>query len=243
MVVETAQDDLLLVDLVVAVVILQQDQVDALRDIDAFGRELEDDAIEAGFTQTRCSEGGQHDALVVHWPDGIEGKGEVRNQYHHIIDIAPTILEAAGVEAPEVMDGVDQMPFDGVPMNYTFNNPNAEDRRTVQYYELFGNRAIYQDGWKAVTIHGNRMPWELNKTNPFDADVWELYNLKEDFSQSNNVADQYPEKLADLQALFEEEAERNDVYPLDGDVGPRLAAMQARMDDASVVEHEQIALA
>ena len=101
-------------------------------------------------------------------------------------------------------------------------------KRTTQYYELFGNRAIYSDGWVAVTLHRDKRPWQLNAEGSLEDDVWELYNLEEDFSQSTNLAARYPEKLAELQALFEQEAERNGVYPLDGDVGPRLAAMQAR---------------
>ena len=120
------------------------------------------------------------------------------------------------------------MSFDGIPLNYTFDKPNAESKRTVQYYELFGNRGIYADGWTAVTLHRQKRPWVLNAEGTLEDDVWELYNLEEDFSQSNNLADQNPEKLAELQALFEVEAEKNNVYPLDGDVGPRLAAMQAR---------------
>ena len=110
--------------------------------------------------QTERPRGGNADALIVSWPKGIDKKhhGQIRNQYHHIIDIAPTILEACGVEAPKVIDGVEQMPFDGVPMNYTFADPEAKDKRTVQYYEMFGNRGIYADGWTAVTLHRGKRP-------------------------------------------------------------------------------------
>jgi len=196
--------------------------------------------VTAGWTQAgntpfqyykqSAHRGGNADALVISWPKGIEKQylGQIRNQYHHIIDICPTILEACGVEAPEVIDGVEQIPFDGIPMNYSFEEPDARDRRTVQYYELFGNRGIYVDGWTAVTLHRQKRPWVLNADGTLEDDDWELYNLKEDFSQSTNVADQYPEKLEELKALFEEEARKNNVYPLDGDVGPRLAKMQAR---------------
>ena len=196
--------------------------------------------VTAGWTQAgntpfqyykqSAHRGGNADALVISWPEGIDEKynGQIRQQYHHIIDIAPTILEAAGVEAPKVIDGVEQMPFDGVPMNYSFNDPGAGDHRTVQYYELFGNRGIYADGWTAVTLHRGKRPWVLNAEGTVDDDVWELYNLQEDFSQSADVADEYPEKLDEMKALFEEEALANNVYPLDGDLGPRLAAMQAR---------------
>ena len=182
------------------------------------------------FYKQSAHRGGNADAMVVSWPNGIDPKnnGQIREQYHHIIDIAPTILEAAGVEAPKVIDGIEQIPFDGVPMNYSFNKAKAKDTRTVQYYELFGNRAIYADGWTAVTLHRDKRPWVLNAEGTLDDDKWELYNLKEDFAQSNDLADKYPEKLEELKALFEEEAKKNNVYPLDGDVGPRLAKMQAR---------------
>ena len=196
--------------------------------------------VTAGWTQAgntpfqyykqSAHRGGNADALVISWPAGIDPShnGDIRQQYSHVIDIAPTILEAAGVEAPPEIDGVEQMSFDGIPLNYTFDDPDAKDRRTVQYYELFGNRAIYADGWVAVTLHKGKRPWQLNAEGSLEDDVWELYNLEEDFSQSTDVAAQNPEKLAELQALFEVEAEKNNVYPLDGNVGPRLAAMQAR---------------
>jgi arylsulfatase len=182
------------------------------------------------FYKQSAHRGGNADALIISWPKGIPEKynGDIREQYSHVVDIAPTILAAAGVEPPEVIDGIEQMSWDGIPLNYTFDDPGADSKRTVQYYELFGNRAIYSDGWVAVTLHRDKRPWNLNAEGTLDDDVWELYNLEEDFSQSNNLADRYPEKLAELQALFEQEAERNDVYPLDGDLGPRLAAMQAR---------------
>lgn len=120
------------------------------------------------------------------------------------------------------------MDFDGIPLNYTFDEPDAEERRTVQYYELFGNRGIYVDGWTAVTQHKQRRPWQLDREGSIETDVWELFNLREDFSQSTNVAEKYPEKLEELNALFEAEAEKNQVYPLDGNLGLRLTAMQAR---------------
>jgi arylsulfatase len=196
--------------------------------------------VTAGWTQAgntpfqyykqSAHRGGNADALVISWPKGIDpaNNGQIRNQYHHIIDIAPTILEAAGVEAPAVIDGHKQMPFDGVAMNYSFNVPKAADTRTTQYYELFGNRAIYHDGWTAVTLHRDKRPWVLDATGTLEDDKWELYNLREDFSQSNDLAAKYPEKLAELRKIFIDEAMKNNVLPLDGDVGPRLAKMQAR---------------
>jgi arylsulfatase len=169
--------------------------------------------------------GGQQDHLVVHWPNGIQAKGEVRGQYHHISDIAPTILEATGVEFPEEYHGIEQIPFTGKSMMYSFNDADAPDVKKRQYYEMFGNRAIYADGWKAVTLHGNRMPWDVNVTIPFEEDVWELYHVDEDFSESTNLAAEYPEKLEELQAIFEEEAWANNVYPLYDDMISRLAAV------------------
>jgi len=166
--------------------------------------------------------GGQQDALVVSWPNGIKSKGEIRDQYHHISDIAPTIMEAAHIELPEEYHGIKQQEFTGVPMNYSFDNPDAPSTKDNQYYEMFGNRAIWADGWKAVTLHANRMPWEINVVQPFEEDVWELYNVAEDFSESNNLAEEYPEKLEELKELFEKEAWENNVYPMYDDMLARL---------------------
>ncbi len=173
--------------------------------------------------------GGQHDALVVHWPNGIKAKGEIRGQYHHIADIAPTILKAAGISVPETYHGVKQQPMDGTSMLYAFNNAEAPNQKKRQYYEMFGNRAIWVDGWKAVTLHANRMPWIVNVTLPFEQDVWELYNVKEDFSESTNLAQKYPEKLEELKKIFDEEAWKYNVYPLYDDMIKRLAMQQDRL--------------
>jgi arylsulfatase len=173
--------------------------------------------------------GGQHDALVIHWPNGIEAKGEVRNQYHHISDVAPTILEAVGISVPESYHGVKQQPMDGVSMLYSFNEVDAANRKERQYYEMFGNRAIWSDGWKAVTLHANRMPWDVNVVLPFENDVWELYNTAEDFSESTDLAAKHPEKLKELQAMFDEEAWKYNVYPLYDDMIKRLAKQQDRL--------------
>lgn len=167
--------------------------------------------------------GGQADPLIVSWPKGIKSRGEVRMQYHHISDIAPSILQAAGVKMPETYHGIPQQPFTGKAMNYSFDDADAEDVKKVQYYEMFGNRAIYADGWKAVTLHANRMPWDLNKVLPFEDDVWELYNVKEDFSESTDLAAKYPDKLAELKELFDKEAVKNNVYPLYDDMIQRMA--------------------
>jgi len=167
--------------------------------------------------------GGQADALVVHWPNGIEAKGEIRSQYHHITDIAPTILEAASIEVPEAYHGIKQQPLTGVAMNYSFDAPDAPNAKHRQYYEMFGNRAIWVDGWKAVTLHANRMPWDVTLRGDFADDVWELYNVAEDFSESTDLAEEHPEKLAELIEIFDEEAWANNVYPLHDDMITRMA--------------------
>jgi len=173
--------------------------------------------------------GGQSDHLVVHWPNGIEAKGEIRTQYHHIADIAPTILQAAGIEVPEEYHGVEQQPMDGVSMMYSFDDAAAPNRKERQYYEMFGNRAIWSDGWKAVTLHAKRMPWDLAVVLPFEEDEWELYNTDDDFSESTNIAAEYPEKLAEMIAMFDEEAWKYNVYPLYDDMIKRLGAQQDRL--------------
>ncbi len=173
--------------------------------------------------------GGQHDHLVVHWPKGIRAKGEIRSQYHHISDVAPTIMEAAGIEVPKEYHGVKQQPMDGVSMAYSFDSANAPTRKQRQYYEMFGNRAIWVDGWKAVTLHAKRMPWDVNVVLPFDKDEWELYHVAKDFSESKNLAKENPEKLQELIRIFDEEAWKYNVYPLYDDIIKRLAKQQDRL--------------
>jgi len=173
--------------------------------------------------------GGQTDALVVHWPNGIKAKGEIRSQYHHISDIAPTIMEAASVEMPETYNSVKQQPLDGTSMMYSFDDADAPNRKERQYYEMFGNRAIWVDGWKAVTLHAKRMPWDVNVVLPFDQDEWELYQVSEDFSEATNVADKYPAKLEELKQIFDDEAWKYNVYPLYDDMIRRLGAQQDRL--------------
>jgi arylsulfatase len=173
--------------------------------------------------------GGQQDHLVVHWPNGIKAKGEVRSQYHHISDIAPTIMEAAGIEVPEEYHGVEQQPMDGTSLIYSFDQADAPNRKERQYYEMFGNRAIWVDGWKAVTLHANRMPWDVNVVLPFDQDEWELYHVAEDFSESTNLAEKHPEKLEELVAIFDEEAWKYNVYPLYDDMIKRIGVQQDRL--------------
>lgn len=162
--------------------------------------------------------GGIQDPLVISWPAGIKSTGQIRNQYHHIIDLMPTLLEITGIELPQQIDGVEQLPVDGVSMAYSFDQPDAPTSKQIQYYELYGNRAIWQDGWKAVTLHGQRMPWDLNSRYPFEDDEWELYHVAEDFAEARNLAGEFPDKLAQLQAAWDRQAWKYNVYPLYDDM-------------------------
>ncbi len=157
--------------------------------------------------------GGTRNGTIVHWPKGIDAKGEVRNQFHHVIDVAPTVLEAVGLPQPLVVDGVEQLPIEGVSMRYAFNQADAAERRETQYFEMFCNRGIYHEGWTAVTRHST--PWVMAPLPPFQDDVWELYDTNTDWSQSHDLAAEHPEKLAELQAVFLEEARKYNVLPLD----------------------------
>jgi len=164
--------------------------------------------------------GGTRNGLIVKWPNGFDDRNGTRTQFHHVIDIAPTVLEAAGIPEPRMVNGVEQKPIEGVSMLYAFDDQTAASRRTVQYFEMFGNRGIYKDGWMASARHG-RLPWETAASTPdFSADVWELYNIDTDFTQADNLASQEPEKLRELQDAFLVEADKYDVLPLDD----RLAA-------------------
>ncbi|MGD0653190.1 MAG: arylsulfatase [Thermoguttaceae bacterium] len=157
--------------------------------------------------------GGCRNPMVIHWPKGIAAKGEVRSQWHHVIDIAPTILEAAGLPEPKAVNGTPQTPIEGVSMVYTFADAKAKDRHKTQYFEIFGNRGIYQDGWLAHTVH--RAAWESKPRHPFLEDKWELYHVEQDFSAANDLAAKNPKKLKELQELFLTEAARNQALPLD----------------------------
>jgi len=157
--------------------------------------------------------GGTRNGMVLHWPKGIKAKGEVRSQFHHVIDLAPTVLDAAKLPEPTRVNGVPQRPMDGVSMLYSADDAKAPDRRTTQYFEMFGNRGIYHKGWVACTRHS--IPWVIAKLPDLNDDVWELYDVDKDFSEANNLAKEHPEKLRELQEVFRKEAIRNNVYPID----------------------------
>ena len=173
--------------------------------------------------------GGTKVGMAVHWPRGIPAGGGLRTQFHHVIDVAPTILEAAGLPEPKVVNGVPQRPMDGVSMVYTFASAAAKDRHITQYFEMFGNRALYHDGWLARTIH--RAPWESTPRRPLAEDIWELYDTRSDFSLVNDLSTKYPEKLARLQALFMYEAEKNHALPIDDRLFERLIAANVGRPD------------
>lgn len=157
--------------------------------------------------------GGTRNGMLVSWPDGIDDQGGIRTQFHHVIDVAPTILEAAGIREPEVVNGVEQTPMAGTSIAYSFFSAEAPSTRQTQYFETGGHRAIYHDGWVASSFHG--VPWNLTGSIGFDGNEWQLYNIEEDFSQAHDLSAENPEKLAELQAIFDEEAQRFEVYPLD----------------------------
>jgi arylsulfatase A-like enzyme len=163
--------------------------------------------------QVAANYGGTRNGMVVHWPKGIKGAGEVRSQWHHVIDLAPTILEATGLPEPKSVNGTIQTPMEGVSMLYTFNDAQAKDRHTTQYFEILSNRAIYHDGWLAGTVH--RAPWEQKPRCALQDDVWELYDARKDFSLATDLAAQNPSKLKEMQDLFMKEAVKFHVLPID----------------------------
>lgn len=184
------------------------------------------------FTWTKAvasNYGGTRNGMIVNWPKVIRGKGELRSQWHHVIDIAPTILEAAGLPEPKTVDGIEQTPFEGVSFLYTLNDAKAKDRHTTQYFEIIGNRAIYHDGWLAGTVH--KAVWENVPRATLENDKWELYDTRSDFSLANDLAAKYPEKLKAMQDLFMTEAVKYQVLPIDDRVQERMnAAIAGRPD-------------
>ncbi|SIN68648.1 arylsulfatase [Singulisphaera sp. GP187] len=173
-------------------------------------------AGDAPFTWTKQvagSYGGTRNGMVIHWPKGIAAKGEIRSQWHHLIDVAPTILEAARLPEPKLVNTTPQTPIEGVSLRYTFADAKAKDRHKTQYFEIFGNRGIYHDGWLAHTVH--RAAWEMTPRRPILEDKWELYHVDEDFSSADDLAAKHPQKLKALQELFLKEAIKNHALPLD----------------------------
>jgi len=181
-------------------------------------------AMDAPFQWTKqvaSHFGGTRNPMIVHWPKGIKAKGEIRTQFHHVIDVVPTILEACKIPEPKVVNGIVQKPIEGVSILYSFDDANAKDRRQTQYFELATNRAIYHNGWVACSRYG--LPWETaGRGDGFLTAPWELYNIDEDFSQEVNLAAKMPEKLNELKATFVEEAKKYDVYPLDPRFSERM---------------------
>jgi len=159
--------------------------------------------------------GGVRDPLVVSWPARIRDWGGLRGQFTHVNDVAATLYDAAGIEFPDTVDGVGQLPLDGVSFTHTFDDANAPSRHRTQYFETVGNRAIYHDGWIAAAAH-RPVRWEMKEDFDFSMDRWELYHVEKDFSEANDVAHRFPQKLKKLQELFDSEARKNDIFPLGG---------------------------
>jgi arylsulfatase A-like enzyme len=173
-------------------------------------------AMDAPFSYTKqvsSDFGGTRNGMIIQWPNGIKAKGEVRSQFGHLIDIAPTVYEVTRIPVPKMVNGIQQDPIEGTSLAYTFDDAAAPERHTVQYFEMFGNRGIYQDGWYARTIH--RAAWEMKPRADMTEDKWELFNTREDFSLANDLASQNTEKLKAMQELFIQQAEKYHVLPLD----------------------------
>jgi arylsulfatase len=213
---------------------------DVLKHYDELGGPLSYPHMAAGwavagdtpFTWTKqvaSSFGGTRNGMVIHWPKRIKAKGEVRAQFHHVIDIAPTVLEAAGLPEPKMVNGTKQVPIEGVSMVYSFGDAKAKSRHQVQYFEIMGNRAIYADGWLAGTIH--RAPWEMKPRAALLEDKWELFDTRNDFSLANDLVTKNPAKLKELQSLFLKEAVKNHVLPIDDRVVERMIPALAGRPD------------
>jgi len=173
--------------------------------------------------------GGTKVGMAIRWPKGIKANGGLRPQFSHVIDVAPTILEAAGLPEPKIVNGIEQRPMDGTSLVYSFNDAGAAEKHITQYFEITGNRAIYHEGWYARTIH--RAPWEPTPRRPLTEDIWELYYTPDDFSLSNDLSAQNPEKLKELQDLFMKEAEKNHVLPIDDRTMERIIAGNVNRPD------------
>jgi arylsulfatase A-like enzyme len=167
------------------------------------------------YWKQSVNEGGVRDPFVIAWPKGISAKGELRSQFTHMIDIAPTLLDLVGVEIPSEVEGTKQMPFEGTTFSATLDNAYAPPPRDKQYFEMFGNRALWANGWKAVAFHG-RWPWDTKTTNPdYTRDHWSLYDLEKDPNETVDLADRFPDRLMEMKALFDRESHAHHVLPLD----------------------------
>ncbi len=167
------------------------------------------------WKQDANSEGGTRNPLIVYWPKGIKDKGGIRNQYGHVIDILPTTLDLVGLKTPNEIRGIEQQPFEGTSLAYSIDDANAPSRHTLQYYYIFGSRSIYDHGWKAELAYPSSfITGNAASTKPFDENAWELYNLNNDPTERIDLAQQYPQKLAELKAEFEEQAKAHNLYPL-----------------------------
>src|SRR4029453_12354825 len=180
------------------------------------------------FKQNASKLGGIGQTMAISWPAGIKDKGGLREQFCHVIDIVPTILEVSGIPAPEYVDGIKQAPIEGTSLAYTFDQKNAKEasRHKTQYFEMFGQWALYHEGW-LLSTKVNRAPWEAfgpANPDPLNNQVLELYDLNKDFSQSQNIADKFPDKVKELKTLFMAEARKYQVFPMDASVGARLVA-------------------
>jgi arylsulfatase A-like enzyme len=192
-------------------------------------------AMDVPFTWTKqvaSDFGGTRNGMVIHWPKGIKAKGEMRSQFGHVIDIGPTIYEISGIPAPKTVNGITQDPIEGTSLLYSFNDASAPEKHTVQYFEMFGNRGVYQDGWYARTIH--KAPYLPTAYATLSEDQWSLYNTNEDFSLSNDLASQNPDKLKTMQELFMKEAEKYHVLPIDDRTMERMSA--AAMGRPTIME-------
>jgi arylsulfatase A-like enzyme len=179
------------------------------------------DAPFAWMKQVGSDFGGTRNGMVVSWPKGIKSKNEIRSQFGHVIDVAPTVLQAARLPEPKMVNGVKQIPIEGTSLAYSFDDGKAKERHTTQYFEISGNRGIYHEGWFARTIH--RAPWEAKPRRPLkDNSAWELFDVRSDFSLANDLAAKHPKKLAELQKLYLKEAGKYHVLPMDDRVFERL---------------------
>jgi arylsulfatase A-like enzyme len=225
------------------VFIQRETQSERMAGLDKIGSEFASNCYPEGWAQVSNTPlkwykkdthgGGVVAPLIFHWPASIKARGSIRRQFHHVVDVTPTILELFGIKAPDEHNGVQQIPLDGISMRYTFDQPEKVTRRQTQYFEILGDRAIWHNGWKAVARH--------TKGTDFDSDVWELYHTEEDFSECNNLADKAPEKLQKLISMWWEEAQNNQVLPLDDREWDRFVSINKKNLKLNYTFHQSMA--